>query len=34
MPKCSELDLAFQALGDPTRRALVEQLTLGPASVS
>jgi DNA-binding transcriptional ArsR family regulator len=32
--KYSELDLAFQALGDPTRRAMVEQLTLGPASVS
>lgn len=34
MLKYSELDLAFQALGDPTRRAMVEQLTLGPASVS
>jgi DNA-binding transcriptional ArsR family regulator len=29
-----ELDLVFQALGDPTRRALVERLTRGPASVS
>jgi DNA-binding transcriptional ArsR family regulator len=29
-----ELDLVFLALGDPTRRALVEQLTGGPASVS
>ena len=29
-----ELDLVFQALGDPTRRALVDQLTHGPASVS
>lgn len=29
-----ELDLVFQALGDPTRRALVDQLTQGPASVS
>jgi DNA-binding transcriptional ArsR family regulator len=28
------LDLAFQALADPTRRALVERLTQGPASVS
>ena len=32
--KYSELDLAFQALGDPTRRALVEHLTQGSASVS
>ena len=29
-----ELDLVFQALGDPTRRALVERLAQGPASVS
>jgi DNA-binding transcriptional ArsR family regulator len=28
------LDLAFQALSDPTRRALVERLSRGPASVS
>ncbi|MEU3182968.1 metalloregulator ArsR/SmtB family transcription factor [Streptomyces sp. NPDC006923] len=28
------LDLAFRALGDPTRRALVERLVRGPASVS
>jgi DNA-binding transcriptional ArsR family regulator len=28
------LDLAFQALGDPTRRAIVERLSRGPASVS
>ena len=28
------LDLAFQALADPTRRAMVERLTEGPASVS
>jgi DNA-binding transcriptional ArsR family regulator len=34
MLKYGELDLVFQTLGDPTRRALVEQLTLGPASVS
>ncbi len=28
------LDLAFQALADPNRRAVVEQLSRGPASVS
>lgn len=28
------LDLAFQALGDPTRRAIVDRLAAGPASVS
>jgi DNA-binding transcriptional ArsR family regulator len=28
------LDLAFQALADPTRRAIVERLTAGSASVS
>ena len=28
------LDMAFQALGDPTRRAIVEKLSAGPASVS
>ena len=28
------LDRAYQALGDGTRRALVEQLTRGPATVS
>jgi DNA-binding transcriptional ArsR family regulator len=28
------LDRAFQALGDPTRRAMVERLTHGPASVT
>jgi DNA-binding transcriptional ArsR family regulator len=28
------LDRAYQALGDVTRRALVERLTRGPASVS
>jgi len=28
------LDLAFQALADPTRRAIVERLAVGPASVS
>jgi len=30
----SPLDLAFQALADPTRRAMVERLTCSPASVS
>ena len=29
-----QLDLMFQALADPTRRAIVERLSLGPASVS
>jgi DNA-binding transcriptional ArsR family regulator len=29
-----QLDLVFQALSDPTRRAIVERLGLGPASVS
>jgi DNA-binding transcriptional ArsR family regulator len=28
------LDLAFQALADPTRRSMVERLARGPASVS
>jgi DNA-binding transcriptional ArsR family regulator len=28
------IDLVFQALADPTRRAMVEQLSRGPASVS
>lgn len=30
----SALDLSFQALADPTRRAMVERLSQGPASVS
>ncbi len=30
----SPLDLAFQALADPTRRALIERLSRSPASVS
>ncbi|MDO8107570.1 metalloregulator ArsR/SmtB family transcription factor [Isoptericola sp. b441] len=35
MPKhSSPLDLAFHALADPSRRAIVDQLTRGPASVS
>ena len=32
--RSAALDLAFQALADPTRRAMVERLTRGPASVS
>ena len=34
MLKYQPLDLAFQALGDPTRRALVDRLAIGPATVS
>lgn len=30
----SALDLTFQALADPTRRAMVERLARGPVSVS
>ena len=30
----ASLDRAFQALADPTRRAIVERLVRGPASVS
>lgn len=30
----ASLDRVFQALADPTRRAIVERLTRGPASVS
>ncbi len=30
----NQLDRAFQALGDPTRRAMIERLALGPATVS
>jgi DNA-binding transcriptional ArsR family regulator len=30
----AQLDLTFQALGDPTRRRMVERLSRGPASVS
>lgn len=29
-----QLDTLFQALGDPTRRAILERLARGPASVS
>lgn len=32
--KSDALDLMFQALADPTRRAMVERLSRGPASVS
>ena len=34
MPKYSELDRLFHALGDGSRRAMVERLSRGPASVS
>ena len=32
--KTRSLDAAFRALADPTRRAIVERLSAGPASVS
>ena len=32
--KSSSLDAAFQALADPTRRAMLAQLSRGPISVS
>lgn len=34
MANYQPIDMAFQALGDPTRRAVVERLARGPASVS
>src|ERR1700733_15615503 len=34
MPKYSGLDQIFHALGDASRRAMVERLSHGPASVS
>jgi DNA-binding transcriptional ArsR family regulator len=34
MIAAAPLDLAFQALADPTRRLMVERLSQGPASVS
>jgi DNA-binding transcriptional ArsR family regulator len=34
MPKYQELDRMFHALGDSSRRAMVERLSRGPASVS
>ena len=30
----ADIDRVFQALGDPTRRAIIASLTLGPQSVS
>jgi DNA-binding transcriptional ArsR family regulator len=33
-PAEHEVDLLFQALADPSRRAMVDRLTRGPASVS
>jgi DNA-binding transcriptional ArsR family regulator len=33
-PAGREVDLLFQALADPSRRAMVDRLTRGPASVS
>jgi DNA-binding transcriptional ArsR family regulator len=33
-PVDASIDLLFQALADPTRRAMVDRLTHGPASVS
>lgn len=33
-PGTVDLDLTFQALGDPTRRGMVERLSRGPATVS
>jgi len=30
----ADLDLMFQALSDPTRRAMIDRLSRGPASVS
>jgi DNA-binding transcriptional ArsR family regulator len=34
VPKYSDLDRIFHALGDSSRRAMVERLSRGPASVS
>jgi DNA-binding transcriptional ArsR family regulator len=33
-PAKEEVDLLFQALADPNRRAMIDRLTRGPASVS
>ena len=33
-PVASQLDLTFHALADPARRAMMERLSRGPASVS
>ena len=34
MSAATDIDRVFQALGDPTRRAIIERLTHGPQSVS
>jgi DNA-binding transcriptional ArsR family regulator len=34
VPAEQDIDLLFQALSDPSRRAMVDRLTRGPASVS
>src|SRR5262245_2528466 len=34
MPNSSQLDRVFQALADPTRRAVVERLGRGPVAMS
>jgi len=34
MTPAADLDQLFQALADPTRRAMVQRLTVGPAAVS
>ena len=34
MPQAAALDVMFQALADPARRAMIERLCRGPASVS
>jgi DNA-binding transcriptional ArsR family regulator len=34
MGAAREIDCIFNALGDPTRRAIVERVSLGPVSVS
>jgi DNA-binding transcriptional ArsR family regulator len=34
MVQCCELDRAFAAMADPTRREILERLAAGPASVS
>lgn len=34
MVKSPSLDRTFSALADPTRRNILEQLTIGPASIS
>jgi DNA-binding transcriptional ArsR family regulator len=34
IPQAAEVDRLFHALGDPTRRAILGRLSLGPSSVS